>query len=94
MAASSSASEAAKAAVFVQSEAYEGTRIKGPDFNQPHSLQDLLKSYETIGFQANGLSRAMELIDKMVSPSLRRVQNEDLLKREYFSCLEELEVIG
>ena len=69
MAASSSASEAAKAAVFVQSEAYEGTRISGPDFNNPHSLQDLLKSYQTIGFQANGLARAIELIDKMVCPT-------------------------
>jgi deoxyhypusine synthase len=59
--------EAAKAAVFVQSEDYQGTRIKGPDFNQPHSLQDLLTSYERIGFQANGLARAIELIDKMVN---------------------------
>lgn len=61
------ASDAAKAAVFVQSEAYEGTRINGPDFNNRHSLEQLLKSYETIGFQANGLARAIELIDKMVS---------------------------
>ncbi|GAA5833337.1 hypothetical protein JCM3766R1_005471 [Sporobolomyces carnicolor] len=59
------ASDAAKAAVFVQSEAYEGTRINGPDFNNRHSLEQLLKSYETIGFQANGLARAIELIDKM-----------------------------
>lgn len=63
-----SASEAAKAAVFVQSEAYEGTRIKGPDFNERHTLEQLLQSYEKIGFQANGLSRAIELIDKMVGP--------------------------
>ena len=65
--ASMSGPEAAKAAVFVQSEDYQGTRIKGPDFNQPHSLQDLLTSYERIGFQANGLARAIELIDKMVN---------------------------
>ncbi|GAA5874631.1 hypothetical protein JCM16303_002930 [Sporobolomyces ruberrimus] len=65
MAATSSASDAAKAAVFVQSEAYEGTKIRGPDFNQRHSLEQLLKTYETIGFQANGLARAIELIDKM-----------------------------
>lgn len=64
--ASSSAAESAKAAVFVQSEDYQGTKIKGPDFNNPHSLQELLRSYETIGFQANGLARAIELIDKMV----------------------------
>ncbi|GAA5820681.1 hypothetical protein JCM10212_000453 [Sporobolomyces blumeae] len=65
MAASSSASDAAKAAVFVQSEAYDGTRIQGPNFDHRHSLDDLLKSYETIGFQANGLARAIELIEKM-----------------------------
>ncbi|GAA5875297.1 hypothetical protein JCM3774_005772 [Rhodotorula dairenensis] len=57
--------EAAKAAVFVQSEDYQGTRIQGPDFNHPHSLDDLLSSYERIGFQANGLARAIQLIDKM-----------------------------
>lgn len=58
--------DAAKAAVFVQSEQYEGTRIKGPDFNEPQTLESLLQSYERIGFQANGLARAMELVDKMV----------------------------
>lgn len=61
-----SAAEQAKAAVFVQSEQYDGPRIRGPDFNEPHSLDDLLKSYERIGFQANGLARAMHLIEKMV----------------------------
>ncbi|ORY89466.1 Deoxyhypusine synthase [Leucosporidium creatinivorum] len=55
----------AKAAVFVKSEDFQGTRIRGPDFNIPHELDALLKSYETIGFQANGLARAMELINKM-----------------------------
>ncbi|BGP55645.1 hypothetical protein JCM8202_002111 [Rhodotorula sphaerocarpa] len=60
-----SAAEQAKAAVFVQSEQYDGPRIRGPDFNEPHSLDDLLKSYERIGFQANGLARAMHLIEKM-----------------------------
>ncbi|KAK4706170.1 deoxyhypusine synthase, partial [Phenoliferia sp. Uapishka_3] len=62
------ASQAAKDAIFVPSEAYEGVRIKGPDFNLPIELDALLKSYETIGFQATGLARAMELINKMVRP--------------------------
>lgn len=61
------ASADAKANVFVKSEAYEGTRIQGPDFNVPVELDALLKSYETIGFQANGLARAIQLINKMVS---------------------------
>jgi deoxyhypusine synthase len=56
----------AKAAVFVKSEEYNGTRIHGPDFNAEYDLQQLLESYNRIGFQANGLARAMELINKMV----------------------------
>lgn len=60
------ASEAAKEAIFVASQPYEGIKISGPDFNRPYELQELLKSYETIGFQATGLARAIELIDKMV----------------------------
>ncbi|KAL8293684.1 hypothetical protein RQP46_000385 [Phenoliferia psychrophenolica] len=59
------AAQSAKDAIFVQSEAYDGLRIKGPDFNLPIELDALLKSYETIGFQATGLARAMELINKM-----------------------------
>ncbi|KDE09337.1 deoxyhypusine synthase [Microbotryum lychnidis-dioicae p1A1 Lamole] len=59
------ADASAKAAVFVASEAYDGTRIQGPDFNQAHDLEQLLRSYQTIGFQAHGLSRAIELINKM-----------------------------
>lgn len=60
------ASQAAKDAIFVPSQPFEGIRIQGPDFNIPIELNDLLKSYETIGFQATGLSRAIELINKMV----------------------------
>ncbi|KAI5479891.1 deoxyhypusine synthase [Pseudohyphozyma bogoriensis] len=82
--ASTSAADSAKAAVFVASEDYQGTRIKGPDFNIPIELDALLKSYETIGFQASGLSRAIQLIEKMrkwrlsdepINPNL---QNEEL----------------
>ncbi|GAA5840351.1 hypothetical protein JCM9279_002353 [Rhodotorula babjevae] len=60
-----SAADQAKANVFVQSENYDGTRIQGPNFNHEHTLQQLLDSYQRIGFQANGLARAIELIDKM-----------------------------
>ncbi|UOH84296.1 deoxyhypusine synthase [Cryptococcus neoformans] len=34
--------------------------VKGPDFNKPIDLEALLKSYETIGFQATGLARAIQ----------------------------------
>jgi len=66
----------AKAAVFVKSEDFQGTRIRGPDFNIPHELDALLKSYETIGFQANGLARAMELINKMVSAFVQLLETK------------------
>ncbi|KAK4054432.1 Deoxyhypusine synthase [Microbotryomycetes sp. JL201] len=59
------ASQSAKDAVFVKSEEYDGTCIHGPDFDDEHSLEELLRSYERIGFQANGLARAMHIINKM-----------------------------
>lgn len=60
------AAQSAKDAILVKSEAFEGVSISGPDFNSPMELQDLLNSYAGIGFQATGLARAMELIEKMV----------------------------
>lgn len=60
------ASQAAKDAIFVASESYSGTEIKGPNFNVELTLEGLLESYGRIGFQANGVSRAIELINKMV----------------------------
>ena len=77
------ASQAAKDAIFVQSEAFDGVRIKGPDFNLPIELDALLKSYETIGFQATGLARAMELINKMVRPRLRATGRPQLTRAGY-----------
>ncbi|ADV24448.1 deoxyhypusine synthase, putative [Cryptococcus gattii WM276] len=41
--------------------------VKGPDFNKPIDLEALLKSYETIGFQATGLARAIQVVDEMAS---------------------------
>ena len=62
-------SDTAQAAVFVHSENIDkdAIRIQGPDFNKRQDLESLLNSYATIGFQASGLSRAIEIIDKMVS---------------------------
>jgi deoxyhypusine synthase len=59
---------AAKAALFVSSEKVPGdaTRIRGPDFNQPISLDDLIESYASVGFQASGLSKAIGIINRMV----------------------------
>ncbi|KAL7419182.1 Deoxyhypusine synthase [Cryptotrichosporon argae] len=40
-------------------------RVRGPDFDKPINLADLLGSFETIGFQATGLARAIEVIENM-----------------------------
>jgi hypothetical protein len=60
--------QAAKAALFVSSEKVpeDATRIRGPDFNQPIGLDGLLESYASIGFQASGLNKAIEIINRMV----------------------------
>lgn len=62
-------STTAQAAVFVPSVniADEAIKIRGPDFNEAHTLDALLQSYATIGFQASGLTRAIEIVEKMVS---------------------------
>ena len=45
----------------------EATHIRGPDLSRPIDLHDLLRSYETVGFQATGLARAIQIIEEMVS---------------------------
>ena len=40
--------------------------VEGPDFEQPQTLQSFLQSYERIGFQANSLGRAINVVNKMV----------------------------
>ncbi|ODN87755.1 deoxyhypusine synthase [Cryptococcus wingfieldii CBS 7118] len=54
-------------AVLMPSEALpeNAVHIKGPDFNNAIDLEALLKGYETIGFQATGLSRAVQIIEEM-----------------------------
>ncbi len=58
----------AHGSVLMPSEALPANSIHvaGPDFNNPIDLQDLLRSYETIGFQATGLAKAIRVIDRMV----------------------------
>lgn len=41
--------------------------VEGPNFDTPLSLLQFLKSYERIGFQANSLGRAINIVNKMVS---------------------------
>ena len=40
--------------------------VKGPDFNQQLTLNELLESYSRIGFQAHSVGKAIELVNKMV----------------------------
>ncbi|CAG8500588.1 8001_t:CDS:2 [Cetraspora pellucida] len=41
------------------------TTVIGPDFNQNHSLKDLLESYSRIGFQATSVGQAINVINQM-----------------------------
>ncbi|OCF30755.1 deoxyhypusine synthase [Kwoniella heveanensis BCC8398] len=57
----------AHASVLTPSEALpeNAVHVKGPDLSKPIDLQALLQSYETIGFQATGLARAIQVIEEM-----------------------------
>ena len=41
--------------------------VEGPNFECAFSVDELLGSYERIGFQATSLGRAIQVVDKMVS---------------------------
>ncbi|WWC59639.1 deoxyhypusine synthase [Kwoniella dejecticola CBS 10117] len=57
----------AHSSVLMPSEALpeNAVHVQGPDLSKPIDLQDLLRSYETIGFQATGLSRAIQVVEEM-----------------------------
>ena len=59
----------AASAVLVKSEPIpeDAIPVQGPDFDKPLGLQEFLRSYETIGFQATSLGRAIDIVEKMVS---------------------------
>jgi hypothetical protein len=65
----SGSTSAAHASVLTPSEALpaDAVRVGGPDFNEPIDLFGLLGGYERIGFQATGLARAIQVIEKMAS---------------------------
>lgn len=58
---------AAQAAVLQPSEQLDSTFpiIKGPNLEEEQTLNSLLSSFSTIGFQASGVSKACEIIEKM-----------------------------
>jgi hypothetical protein len=66
---SSDTPSGAHASVLMPSEAIpaDALHIKGPNFNNAITLQELLESYEKIGFQATGLAKAIKIVENMVS---------------------------
>lgn len=40
--------------------------VEGPNFDNPHTLESFLQSYERIGFQANSLGKAINIVNRMV----------------------------
>ena len=65
----SSSTSNAHAAVLTLSEAVpaDAVRIQGPDLSKSIDLSSLLESYKSIGFQATGLAKAIEIVEAMVS---------------------------
>jgi deoxyhypusine synthase len=57
--------EIAKEAILKKSEEAGGISIKGFDFNKKFDFSEFLKSYQSTGFQASNLARAIEIIKKM-----------------------------
>jgi len=67
----------ASAAVLKHSEPVpdEAIAVLGPNFDQLQTLETLLGSYERIGFQANSLGKAINIVNKMVGASLLSMRN-------------------
>ncbi|KZS94140.1 Deoxyhypusine synthase [Sistotremastrum niveocremeum HHB9708] len=64
---STSIPAAASAAVLVPSQPIpdDAVSVKGPDLDQPLSLNEFIASYERIGFQANSLGKAIKIVNDM-----------------------------
>jgi deoxyhypusine synthase len=78
---------AAQAAILQPSVKLDSTypTVKGPNLEEEHTLDSLLSSFSTIGFQASGVAKACELIEKMRKwrlsdePIAEDEQDDDLL---------------
>jgi deoxyhypusine synthase len=57
----------ARDAILVKSENIEGTVIKGYDFNDGVDYSKIIKSFGSTGFMASHFSRAIEIVNKMIS---------------------------
>jgi deoxyhypusine synthase len=57
----------ASAKTLKSSEKYSGPSIEGYDFNYGVDYKKILQSFSTTGYQASNFSRAVEVINKMIS---------------------------
>ncbi|MBI2667471.1 deoxyhypusine synthase [Candidatus Woesearchaeota archaeon] len=57
--------DVSKKNILKESEDIKGINIKGFDFSKEFNMEKFLDSYETTGFQATNLKRAIEIIKKM-----------------------------
>jgi deoxyhypusine synthase len=86
MASSSAIPLAASSAVLKESDPVpnDAVSVQGPNFDEPLTLQNLISSYERIGFQANSLGKAIHIVNKMVSVCYLKfffVENKHLRQR-------------
>jgi len=58
--------ENSRSAILRESAKIEGTVIKGYDFDEGVDYDKLIKSFSSTGFQASHLSRAIEIVNKMI----------------------------
>lgn len=59
--------DSARKAVLVQSTPLnDGIEVKGPDFNEPQTIQSIVSRMASVGFQATNLSRAVNIINEML----------------------------
>lgn len=90
MASSSSIPAGASAAVLKPSEPMPdfAVTVEGPNFDEEMSLEKLLDSYTRIGFQANSLGRAIEIVNKMVRSISTFIRSNSQL-----TCIAKMEAI-
>ncbi len=65
--------------LMFKSKELETSTVKGYDFNQGVNYENILKSFATIGLQATHLSKAIEIVNEMIS---WRLSDEPLNERD------------
>ena len=59
---------------------HDAVPVQGPNFENKLSFQDFMTSYERIGFQANSLGKAIDIVDKMVRAVLTYYPERGLIE--------------